>query len=162
MEIKTDRALTERPERWEPDRTQPVKWTTEGTGKGNIWVFCDVRHTLVVWDMSVSWKCTHIVVKQGGTAESLFALDRSRFCQGLFCSENCRIFAKQMYGAITCKAGYRSFLPNVFCHAAQMRDAASAHHRRWLSMGWGSRKRKSESAKLVIRRDPRSGRMPYH
>lgn len=40
--------------------------------------------------------------------------------------KRCRIFAKQMYGAITCKAGYRRVHPNVFCHASQMHDAASA------------------------------------
>jgi len=30
VEIKTDRALTENLVCWEPDRTQLVKWTTEG------------------------------------------------------------------------------------------------------------------------------------
>ena len=32
---------------------QIVKWTSEGTGKGNRLVFCDVRHTSVAGNMQV-------------------------------------------------------------------------------------------------------------
>ena len=32
---------------------QIVKWTAEGTGKGNRLVFCDVRHTSVAGNMQV-------------------------------------------------------------------------------------------------------------
>ena len=32
---------------------QIVKWTTEGTGKGDRLVFCDVRHTSVAGNMQV-------------------------------------------------------------------------------------------------------------
>ena len=84
MEIKTDRALTESPGRWKPDRTQAVKWTTEGIGKGTSRVFYDVRHTLVATDMLVSDESTMCIVKQGGTAVSLSVLGRNiYFCQGL-------------------------------------------------------------------------------
>jgi len=51
------------------DRTQAIKWTAEGAVNGNLLVFCDVRHTLVVIDMLVSSKCTSIrFVNRGGTA----------------------------------------------------------------------------------------------
>ena len=54
-EIKTKHALTESPECWEPDRKQFVKWTAEGAVKSSVvcWVFCNVRHTLVVGNMIV-------------------------------------------------------------------------------------------------------------
>ena len=32
---------------------QIVKWTAEGTGKGDSLVFCDVRHTSVAGNMQV-------------------------------------------------------------------------------------------------------------
>ena len=35
---------------------QIVKWTAEGTGKGNRLVFCDVRHTSVAGNMQVFHK----------------------------------------------------------------------------------------------------------
>ena len=55
-------------------------------------------------------------------------------------TKHCRIFAKQMYGQVTCVAGYRRFRPNVICHASKMHDVAPAHRRRRLCMSRGSRK----------------------
>ena len=48
------------------------KWTAEGAVKGEGWVFCDVGHTLIVWDMFVSWKGARCA-NQGGTADTIFS-----------------------------------------------------------------------------------------
>lgn len=62
------------------DRTQPVKWTTEGMVKGSrrLSGSRDVRHTSVAADMMVSGESTLFYVNQGGTAggEILPVLDR--------------------------------------------------------------------------------------
>ena len=47
---------------------QIVKWTAEGTGKGDRLVFCDVRHTSVPGICRYSAKRTGHSVNQGGTA----------------------------------------------------------------------------------------------
>ena len=63
-------------------------------------------------------------------------------------TKHCRIFAKQMYGQVTCVAGYRRFRPNVICHASKMHDADSVHRRRRLCMDRGSRR---ENLKREVR-----------
>ena len=71
-------------------------------------------------------------------------------------TKHCRIFAKQMYGQVTCVAGYRRFRPNVICHASKMHDADSVHRRRRLCMDRGSSR---ENQRVRSTSDSEAGRI---
>jgi len=71
-------------------------------------------------------------------------------------TKHCRIFAKQMYGQVTCVVGYRRFRPNVICHASKMHDADSVHRRRRLCMDRGSSR---ENQRVRSTSDSEAGRI---
>ena len=71
-------------------------------------------------------------------------------------TKHCRIFAKQMYGQVTCVVGYRRFHPNVICHASKMHDADSVHRRRRLCMDRGSSR---ENQRVRSTSDSEAGRI---
>ena len=55
-------------------------------------------------------------------------------------TKHCRIFAKQMYGPVTCVAGYRRFRPSIICPASMMQDTAPSIAKQLSYEGFPKRK----------------------